>query len=696
MGRQISEQLLNSKAFRTWLSEWWKSDYSIKGLEKRSIRLPQQLLRNPIEFGGRSWSPLHCPPIDLEGNPCPEFPSITSGYYSEQSLYNDAINGIIHIDLRGAVLHEISWSSLQIPITVNIEDAAVLGNVFINDAQRSISLLGTNSFLTGDVNISASSKIEVDLSRSHIFGSFNVSATRSSVLILRQARLESQLSVSGDFNAIDASKSIIRGRALFAGLRQLNSFLLKSCSFHQHVEIRDLAVSTEAILSNAKMPKGLAIRDCAFSKGIDANRIQIGEQFQVQSLLDCKSININDSQIKGEINFSGNIGSLFCRNSKLSMMRNSRAVFDKCIISNSTISGFCEFSACNFRQEVDMQGFVANDKLAITECTFGPGILAKGIQCSKKVDFGGTTLGLSCSFRDAVFAGGVSFASRADTFTPSKEPEGSVGRADFRDATFGIIGNGYSAEFSGRQFVGKADFENCTFECPPYFEREAFKEGVSFRLATFKLPKRRLPEYGLFERFHPDVRARSKANARKQDEDVHLAERAYSNLKDAMANAGNVRAERQFHLRELRCRRRRMDSEVGLSEKVVSWLYDTVSDYGESIRKPALWLAGMPLVFAGIFFLVGGSGDANHLPEALEFSAQQIFRPFAIWSSGYYLEVDKLNGWQERFLFWALGPDMNRQLWSLAIRVIASNESILSITVGFLLALSIRRRFQVQ
>lgn len=361
------------------------------------------------------------------------------------------------------------------------------------------------------------------------------------------------------------------------------------------------------------------------------------------------------------------------------------------------VAGFLTIDDLQVAGRLVLNAARVGGKLAVRDSDISLGVQAKGLTVGSLASFRGTQFGQSNSFVSTTFADGADFGARTEAVGSSRAPQPDLGSVDFRLATFRSKQRASAADFSGRQFRGKADFQHATFDGVAYFEREAFKEDVTFRLAKFAHPK---PTFGSVRLrrnfpFYEAVPVTSRQNA---NEAAHLYERAFSNLKDCMKDAGSSRFEKKFHIYELRARRARSDSEVGYSERLFSYGYDVFSQYGESISRPLLWLIATPILFALAFFLLGGNFGAGNIWPAMDFSLQQVFRPFYVWGQPVGVDAAKpeFDNWQYRDLFDAGGVYWNPWGRSVFIKSIAVVESLFAVTLSFLLALSIKRRFQVQ
>ena len=165
-------------------------------------------------------------------------------------------------------------------------------------------------------------------------------------------------------------------------------------------------------------------------------------------------------------------------------------------------------------------------------------------------------------------------------------------------------------------------------------------------------------------------------------------------------------------------------------DKVFSCCYEAFSDYGQSIFRPILWLLISILVFAGAFFLwtdrhtdcdmdyppftlwMAPSNDQQvdwfspfqvqqaktcsvSFYQALDFSWSNTFKPLSALMVG----DDGRNELTSHLLYSVSGsetePKYQVDQTGFWVRVVATGQSFLAIILAFLLALAIRRRFQI-
>ena len=271
-----------------------------------------------------------------------------------------------------------------------------------------------------------------------------------------------------------------------------------------------------------------------------------------------------------------------------------------------------------------------------------------------------------------------------------------------------------TANFSNRDLLSPSSFRGAQF-----FERAQFfgsdvHASVNFHGAEFRKALRhspnRLPKY-------PDDLLRLRALgdgaadftawkktfcreriARRNDDftaDAYFdgLETSFRTLKQMMEDRRDRVREGEFFNYELRARRRRND--VPWWERTASFIYWAISDYGNSIFRP---LAVMLLLYAGLSLAYFAMGDhenlfarglrivPDHLFSAFGFSWNNVFSPFSVLDPGRFSGGD---AWSHDLV---LSPDAG---FAFRIKVIATVQSLLTLTLAFLAGLAGRRRFQI-
>ena len=243
-----------------------------------------------------------------------------------------------------------------------------------------------------------------------------------------------------------------------------------------------------------------------------------------------------------------------------------------------------------------------------------------------------------------------------------------------------------SVGFHGAEFMSNAVFENtefkktCSFQDTIFhavtsFNNSIFHDSTSFIGAHFsKAPK--FHETKL----HGDTSFRGATFSRtKTDNDYE----AYRRLRELMHNMKASLQEGEFFVYEQRTLRNlqfvgaRKKYRLSL-EASVSWLYDVICRYGQSIGRPLFWLLFINVGFAGIFyFACDGSiihdkiTEIGRVPPAIGLTLQNLFNPFGLFGKA---------------LPFGYGAP-----WVVYASII---QSLLSLIIIALVLVAVRRRFR--
>ena len=150
------------------------------------------------------------------------------------------------------------------------------------------------------------------------------------------------------------------------------------------------------------------------------------------------------------------------------------------------------------------------------------------------------------------------------------------------------------------------------------------------------------------------------------------AANAYRTLKLGMETIRSRDEEGMFFALEQRSRIRSRMLPRHLT--ILSFLYDCVSAYGQSVMRPLIWLIINTAFFSWCYSEILSPNRSSTLSVAgIEFALQQVFRPFGIW--------------------WTI-PGNLYQI-ELAQKLIATVQSLVSLSLLTLFLLALRRRFKL-
>ena len=149
---------------------------------------------------------------------------------------------------------------------------------------------------------------------------------------------------------------------------------------------------------------------------------------------------------------------------------------------------------------------------------------------------------------------------------------------------------------------------------------------------------------------------------------------------------------------EQRCRRK--GGELSITEGMFSLLYQWTSDYGRSLIRPVVGLAGVVLAFFLIYPRMLGCElsiaechrDGFQRAVAV-FTIEQVLRPFAIWSPRYSpstppIPTQRVVAIERSHIVHALNSK------PLLVRIVSTLQSVLCITLIGLFVLALRWKFR--
>jgi len=278
------------------------------------------------------------------------------------------------------------------------------------------------------------------------------------------------------------------------------------------------------------------------------------------------------------------------------------------------------------------------------------------------------------------------------------------------------------ANFGRKGFKAFAAFDEAIFEAPPGVEdagREADKRfraairsaEIAIRKDVAELRRRLKPQpiaqfvslvrQTAFWRSEEEKEEDEESRPRTIEEGALDLQEKYLGaleggarvLKTQMEMRRARSLEQRFYRYELLARRRRPSTPP--AERLASMVFEQFAEFGDDYLRPLLWLLGLTAGFAGVYWLasstvedlrhLAGRGTLNGLLEAFSFSGRNVFRPFGVWTA----EREALGAWAFDLL--EGGPAAK----GLAMRLLASLQSLSSIVLGFLLGLALRRKFQI-
>lgn len=186
--------------------------------------------------------------------------------------------------------------------------------------------------------------------------------------------------------------------------------------------------------------------------------------------------------------------------------------------------------------------------------------------------------------------------------------------------------------------------------------------------------------------------------AKKQQENLRSLENGARVLKLALERARDRLGEQQLYRLELLARQRQKTTSKAF--KSLTSAYGLTANYGASMAQPIGSIGVVSVTLAAVYFGLallaapGSSASGSMFIDALSFSAQNVFRPFSVWSVNpdpESFQAKLLFGLEHKWIPW---PWVSTA-WAFVIRLVATLQSFFSIVMLFLTGLAARRYFQL-
>lgn len=253
---------------------------------------------------------------------------------------------------------------------------------------------------------------------------------------------------------------------------------------------------------------------------------------------------------------------------------------------------------------------------------------------------------------------------------------------------------GFSGAFRGARFADVAEFTGAGANFVA-----AFDEAIFDRKLLFDEP----PEEQSKREFDTSILTRASAPHASRERLLKELEGGCRTVKVAMGRERDEAMEQRYYRYQLIARRKQAGTP--LAEKLFSHLYATFSDYGMGLWQPFATILALTLGFGALYWgwgeaLRGFPDGVSPFPngaldpdawDAMLLSANNVFRPFGVWSAEFHQNIG--SAWIGDFLSAKDAAHEGGQ--RLAIRLVATLQSILAVILFFLFGLAVRRRFQI-
>jgi len=415
----------------------------------------------------------------------------------------------------------------------------------------------------------------------------------------------------------------------------------KGCGFEKTI----FALSVE--FQNATFTLGVAFRGATF-KYADFKGTRFSKNTEFREATFSELADFSEVTFCGITDFRMTIfcGTALFRETTFTHPVFHKARFGYAVFHDATLNGDSDFRETSFTKKTSFRGATFGGNVDFQEATLEnlefQGATVKGNAIFHRAAFRGTVM-----FQKATFQGNADFQAYGQSVTVQEARANLFFDVFFTNAFFGG-----EVSFENRQFCKCASFKGCTFAKAPVFHGCRLHQGTTF-------PPR--------ENFH-DVTS------------DHAAQ-AYRTLKLATGQFGARHEEARFYALEQESLRAL--PATPRSQKLMSWMYKLTADYGENFLKPFLWLTRTTAVF-WLFYvtlLSTSTGAVSHSMECLQFTIEQLVRPFSVWvpNGGMTLKIPF---------------EANFQL-ILILQIAATFQSIASLSFITLAILAIRRRFKL-
>ncbi len=327
--------------------------------------------------------------------------------------------------------------------------------------------------------------------------------------------------------------------------------------------------------------------------------------------------------------------------------------------SNVTISGHVSTLECHrgvFFGLLRARGVQFGKTLNFSSCAFHSDVSFVG------ADFSSTSI---VSFYVCTFEGDFSFRAAANP---------TMNRTSFRMCNFeGYVG------FEGRTFKSTLDFEDSTFAHAPHFQDSTISFESTFPKVTgfrdiFQVPL--------------DIKNQSPRRIRSYYEGVI---QPYRVLRYAMKLQDAHDEEAMFWELEMRAKERALSWNYNeIAAKLFSRLYALTSRYGNSIARPliwwaAIWIGTALMTYLSPYLVAGSAPSEGLLLKTIDLSLQQTIRPFSIWGEE--------GGRSLNLLF--RNDFFTSETLKFGIRIVATVQSVVSLTLLALFGFALRRKFRM-
>lgn len=393
--------------------------------------------------------------------------------------------------------------------------------------------------------------------------------------------------------------------------------------------------------------------------------------------------------------------------------------------NSATISGDAYFGQAAFSGDAGFEGVIFSEGTRFDAAAFSRNALFCRARFSKDARFDAAVFSGSAVFDGSTFSGNARFDNarfeRVATFSEDRslgEPvENAVFKQDgsFRNAVFehqvafsaqvAQPEGGFAGAFYGTRFADIADFSRSGPPRPGTTDRnDGARMAVAFVEAFFE--KTLILTDGSDQDAARAFRDGTMKVVREipagaaREELLDQLEAGCRTVKIAMGKARDEVREQRYYRFQLQARHARKDTHW--SERFFGRLYGLASDYGGSLGRPLMLLAGLAVV-SGLFYWLWAAGlDLGVKADVAAMRTRQsglglhdLFEAFSYAAARSLLANIWLAPQTDPQSWSAVFLNGHGAVWGFAVRLASALQSILSGVLIFLFALAVRRRFQI-
>lgn len=342
---------------------------------------------------------------------------------------------------------------------------------------------------------------------------------------------------------------------------------------------------------------------------------------------------------------------------------------------NAQFDGYLNFECSLFEASADFNDVVFKGYAGYKRATFESDTEFNSAKFCYLAEFKSANFNWDAEFESAIFLNDTSFF-----------------KSIFKD----------TVNFVSAVFAADVNFEDCIFENVGHFQDTKFTTKVPCFLGVSMTSRLEFSDESYFSNL--DITAKGIANLRvlKRLSDEH-------GLTDHAIN---------FNAMELRAKRLQIEPKAATwTFKVVTWLYEILSDYGRSFGRPILTYLGL----VTITYLIALIAAANNSPQACKGELWRIFQDMRDNGSPSCLSAElpedklKLNGYRAAFeytTYRAAGildfSDNDKQTVAVSRRLFNADveptwmriwgvfKAIASAALLFLAALGLRNKYRIK